>query len=100
MTPIWVAAGVLTAGVVGVWAWRGRGKSAVEPEMTGRESHLAKHVANRVRCTVYEALPAVRHELALAPDKDDETLVKRAAYHYQMALPEKACGVYKDSGKG
>ena len=100
MTPIWVAAGVLAAGVVGVLAWRRRGKSTVEPEMTEREAHLAKHVANRVRCTVYAALPAVRHELGLDPNKDDETIVKRASYHYQMALPEKACGVYKDSGKG
>jgi hypothetical protein len=100
MTPIWVAAGVLTAGVVGVLAWRGRGKSAAEPEMTEREAHLARHVANRVRCTVFEALPSVRNELALAPNADDETLAKRAAYHYQMGLPEKPCGVYRDGARG
>ena len=101
MTPVWIAAAVVAAGVGFVLGRRAvRSAPVVEPEMTEREAHLAKHVAQRARCTVFAALPAVRHELALAPDKDDETLAKRATYHYQMALPEKDCTTYRDSVKG
>jgi len=100
MTPVWVAAAVVAAGVGFVLGRRAVRGAAVEEVMTEREAHLAKHVALRARCTVSEALSAVRHELALAPDQSDETLAKRATYHYQMALPEKSCGTYKDRAKG
>ena len=30
----------------------------------------------------------------------DDTLVKRATYHYQMNLPERTCTTYRDGAKG
>jgi len=100
MTEIWVAGAVVAAGVGFFLGRRAVRHTPDEPVMTEREQHLAKHVATRARCTIYEALPAVRNELALAPHQDDETLVKRATYHFQMALPEHTCTTYRDSAKG
>ena len=30
----------------------------------------------------------------------DETLLKRAVYHYRQNLPEKTCSIYRDRTRG
>jgi hypothetical protein len=65
-----------------------------------REERLTRQLARVVGCSLAQALPPVRREIDLAPSQPDETLVKRAAYHYRQELPEKACPVYRDSARG
>ncbi|GEM_PF-5772475 len=62
-----------------------------------REERLARKMAGMVGCSSDQALPAVRREIDIAPNQSDETLVKRAAYHYRQDLPETTCQVYRDS---
>jgi len=66
----------------------------------GREERLTRRLAELVRCPLPEALPAVRREIALAPGQSDETLLKRAAYHYRQDLPDRPCQVYRDRAPG
>ncbi len=101
MTEFWVAGAVVAAGVGFVLGRRAvRKPQPVVEAMTDREGQLAKRVAARAGCSVADALPAVRHELELAPHQTDDTLVKRATYHYQMNLPERTCTTYRDGAKG
>jgi len=65
-----------------------------------REERLTHRLAEVVGCTPEEALPAVRRELEIAPGQSDETIIKRAAYHYRRAAPEKTCQVYRDRSPG
>jgi hypothetical protein len=65
-----------------------------------REERLAGRLARAVGCTPAQARPAVRREIGLGPTQPDETLLKRAAYHYRQDLPERACGVYRDRAAG
>jgi hypothetical protein len=65
-----------------------------------REERLTRQVARTVGCSVEEALPAVRHEIGLAPHQADEILLKRAAYHYRQNLPDAPCRVYRDQSPG
>ena len=100
MTEIWVAGAVVAAGVGFVLGRRAVRKPQPVEVVDEREGQLAKRVAARAGCSVADALPAVRHELELAPHQTDDTLVKRATYHYQMNLPERTCTTYRDSAKG
>ncbi len=61
-----------------------------------REERLTRQLADMVRCPLADALPAVRREIAIAPGQPDETLLKRAAYHYRQELPDRPCSVYRD----
>ena len=102
MTAIWVSVAVVTA-VIGFAlgrrvAAKGRPKPlAFESE---REEQLARRVAARAKAGVGDVLPSIRHEIALAPNQTDDTLVKRAIYHYQMSRPERECGGYRDTVRG
>jgi hypothetical protein len=53
-----------------------------------------------VGCAPAEALPAVRRELDIDPDQTDETLLKRAAYHYRKDLPEAPYRVWRAGKPG
>jgi hypothetical protein len=65
-----------------------------------REGRLAIRVARAVGCSPAEALPAVRREVEFAPHQSDDTLVKRAVYHYRRELPDPSCPVYPDRAPG
>lgn len=65
-----------------------------------REEKLAHRLARSLHCSLADAVPSIRQELHLAPSQSDETILKRAAYHYRQALPEKTCSVYRDAAKG
>src|SRR5438132_6644661 len=65
-----------------------------------REERLTREVARIVACSLAQALPAVRRELDIAPSQPDETLAKRAAYHYRQELPATTCAVYRDKTRG
>src|SRR5438093_13399399 len=68
--------------------------------LNAREEQLTRAMAQIVGCSLAQALPSVRKELEIAPNQSDETLVKRAAYHYRQELPAQACAVYKDKAPG
>jgi hypothetical protein len=80
------------------------GRSRPEPHTPGaadgREERLARRLALLVGCSSAQALPAVRREIEFAPGQTDETLLKRAAYHYRRDLPERSCPVYRDRAPG
>jgi hypothetical protein len=61
-----------------------------------REEQLTFKLARLVGCSPAEALSAVRREVEMAPNQSDETLLKRAAYHYRQELPERTGQVYQD----
>jgi hypothetical protein len=70
------------------------------PFANPREEQLARKLARVVGCSVAQALPAIRREVDIAPNQSDETLVKRAAYHYRQDIPETSCPVYQDKTRG
>jgi hypothetical protein len=65
-----------------------------------REERLTRRVASMVGASLAQALPAVQREMGLAPSQPDETLVKRAVYHYRQELPERMCSIYPDRAPG
>lgn len=106
MPDVWIMAAVAAAvvSVLGltVWTWRRKGPTADAPG-TGadeREDRLARRLARAVGCSVAQALPAVRRELQIAPDQADQTLLKRAEYHYRRDLPDAPCPVFRDRAPG
>lgn len=102
MPELWVAAAV-AMGVVGA---AGLGVLMLRPRpvavnfVNPREEQLTRRVAQTVGCELAVALPAVRTEMQIAPDQTDETLLKRAVYHYRQNLPEKPCGAWRDRAPG
>lgn len=100
MPDVWVIA-VATAAVVaaGIYLVIGR-RAAPVVFASEREEQLARRLARMVGCAVGAAVPSVRTELRIAPDQTDETLLKRAAYHYRQNLPERTCGGYRDRAPG
>lgn len=65
-----------------------------------REETLTRKLAGEVGCELEQALPAVRRELELAPSQPDDTILKRAAYHYRREMPESACSTWGARGGG
>jgi hypothetical protein len=65
-----------------------------------REERLARQLAQTVGCSPAQALPAVRREIEFGPNQPDDTLLKRAAYHYRQDLPERRGAVYRDRAAG
>lgn len=65
-----------------------------------QEERLTCRLAQELGCSLHQALPAIRHEVELAPHQSDETLLKRAAYHYRQAIPERTCQIYRDRARG
>jgi hypothetical protein len=94
--PLILTAGALAAG--GLYLLSRRPRPVVFAD--SREERLTRQMAKLVGCSLAQAHPAVRREIDLAPNQADETLVKRAAYHYRQELPDKACPVYRDSSPG
>jgi hypothetical protein len=66
----------------------------------GREGELAVRLAKIVGCVPIQALAAVRQELNLAPSQSDDVILKRAAYHYRNAVPERRGAIYRDKVRG
>ena len=100
MPDVEVIAVLLAVGVVLVALYlRTRGPRPVDFR-DEREERLARRTAREVGGSVAGVLSAVRRELELAPTQSDDTLVKRAAYHYRQELPERTCQVYRDRAPG
>ena len=86
--------------VVGLCLFLLRRQPIVVTYTDEREERLTRRLASQLHSSLADALPSVREELRIAPDQPDETILKRAAYHYRLNVPEKACSVYRDSAKG
>jgi len=65
-----------------------------------REERLTRKLARLVGCSPAQALRAVRREVEFAPSQSDETILKRAAYHYRQELPEPSGPIYRDPVPG
>jgi len=65
-----------------------------------RDGELARRLAGKVGCAPAQVLPAIRREIEIAPGQSDETILKRAEYHYRRDLPETSCPAYQDRGVG
>ena len=100
MGELWIV--VAVCGVVALAACRVL--LARRPEVidfrNGREEQLTRRLAQAVGCTLADAQVAIRRELRIAPDQLDETILKRARYHYQRESPERSCGVFRDRAPG
>jgi len=100
MTEAWVLLLIAAVGVVLFGLYLRPRREPEAPTFTDeREERLARAVARTVGCAPEEALAAVRREIEYAPHQPDETLVKRAAYHYRQELPERTC-TYQDRARG
>lgn len=102
MPEVWVLLTVVAAALAAAGYFLFARRSAPAPPAFAdpREERLARQVAGVVGCPPEAALPAVRRELELSPGQSDETLAKRAAYHYRQDLPETTCRTYHDAAAG
>lgn len=100
MSVIWVSAAVGTVGVLAAGLLLRKRKPKPGVFADPREERLAKRVANTVGCSLSAALPAVRQEIGYSPTQSDDTLVKRAVYHYQQSIPERTCSTWRDASPG
>jgi len=103
MPELWIVAGLAVLVGIGlaVRVMRAQPEApACEYVPEGREGELAVRLAKIVGCTPLRALPSVRQELDLAPAADDDVILKRAAYHYRNALPEREPPAYRDKVRG
>jgi hypothetical protein len=84
---------------VGLYFLFGRGETVVFNDE--REEQLTKQLADRLGCSWGIALGFVRREIELAPKESDQTILKRAEYHYRRNLPESGlCGTYRNRTRG
>ena len=97
-----IGGGVLIGAVVGLGLYfTFSRRDAVLAFTDEREERLTHKLAEQLRCPLDAALDAVRHEIAIAPNQTDETILKRAAYHYRQSLPDSGpCRVYRDRAPG
>ncbi len=65
-----------------------------------REDRLTRRLAREVGCPLAAGLPAVRRELRLAPSLSDDTILKRAVYHYRRDAPDEPCPVFRSTKPG
>ena len=101
MTETWVLLLVAAVGVVLVGRFlRPRRQPEPPPFADEREERLTREVARTIGCSPAEALSFVRREIEYSPHQSDETLIKRAAYHYRQEMPERSCSVYQDRVRG
>ncbi|CAN5454104.1 hypothetical protein BH11PLA2_BH11PLA2_31820 [soil metagenome] len=105
MNELWLPLGIaITAAVIGGLFLRNRKPSdQADPpivKLNEREVRLSRQLAKTVGCTPSEALPSIQLELELGENHPDETILKRAKYHYQRSLPEKICNTYRDRSVG
>jgi hypothetical protein len=102
MSNVWLVAAVVAGVVLALALARSAGRRREEPVAFAdeREERLTNQLAATLGCSAAQALPSMRQELRLAPGQSDETLLKRAAYHYRQNLPEGTCGVWRDRAPG
>jgi hypothetical protein len=101
MENMWIAA--IAAGVVlvlGLFLFLVRTDTNSVSFTDEREERLTHKLSEMLGCSLAEALPAMRRELELAPGQPDDTLLKRAAYHYVQGLPDGPCRVWRDRTPG
>ena len=97
-----IAAAVLVGVVAGAGLCLVRGRRGEEVAFANeREERLARRLAGQLGCPLGAALEAVRRELDLGPAQPDDTILKRAAYHYRQNLPDPGpCRTYRDRAPG
>ena len=100
MSDLWLPLAI--AGAIGVAAVLYLRTRRAEPMVFAdqREERMTRKLAQMVGCSLAQALAVVQHEIEIAPTQSDDTLLKRAAYHYRQAVPEKNCQVYRDRARG
>ena len=98
-----IALAVLVGVVAGAGLYLGLGRRGEETGAFAdeREERLTRRLAGQLGCPLAAALTAVRRELEIAPTQPDDTILKRAAYHYRQNLPDPGpCRVYRDRAPG
>lgn len=103
MTDSWLLAPTAVAVIaLGLYLTARRPRNTVEDPgpRDEREERLAHRLARAVGCSPTQARPAVRREIAASPAAADDTVLKRAAYHYRRNLPDGPCPVYRDRAVG
>ena len=99
--PWMLALGVLVGVVAGVGLYLVGRRADGVTFADEREERLTRKLARRLGCSLGAALAFVRREVELAPSLPDDTILKRATYHYQQSLPEPGpCRVYRDRSPG
>jgi hypothetical protein len=100
MSDAWVTLTIAAIAVVagGLYLLARRPKPVVFADP--REEQLTRKLARAVGCSLEQALPAIRQEVEIAPNQSEETLLKRAAYHYRQELPNESRQVYRDEVPG
>jgi hypothetical protein len=100
MPELWmVAVGVVLVATAAYLTSGRRGESVAFADE--REERLTRRLAGQLGCPPGAALEAVRRELALAPTQTDDTILKRAEYHYRQNLPDPGpCRAYRDRAPG
>jgi hypothetical protein len=99
----WMIALAVVVGVVaGLGLSRGfRRREEAVAFANAREERLTRKLARQLGGPLGPALDAVRKELEIAPTQTDETILKRAEYHYRQNLPDPGpCRVYRDRAPG
>ena len=98
-----VVVALVTVLVLAIGFWVGR-RAIQKPRKVmfadEREETLAKRVAARAKSSLADALVSVRQELAFGSQASDETIIKRAVYHYQRADPGERKITYCDPVRG
>jgi hypothetical protein len=100
MLDVWIGVAVAVVVVLAVARVMLSRQAPVVEFSDAREERLTRRLAQAVGCDLAEALPAVRQELQIAPNQSDDTILKRATYHYQREAPEKTCSVWRDRSPG
>lgn len=102
MPELWLPIGLaaLIAGSFLVWRLALRRTNSAMPVPDTREHRLSQQLARVLNCRVRDVLASVRYELNHSPQAADETILKRARYHYQQNLPERTCNVWQDRKAG
>lgn len=100
MPTVWVLAALPAFVVLGLWVFHLRRRTEVVTFGSAREERLTRTLAQSLGCDPAAALPAVRKELDYSPGQSDETLLKRAAYHYRRDRTERTCSAWRDRVPG
>lgn len=98
MPDVWVIVAA-AAGIAALFALL-RPRQVVLNFLDEREERLTRRLAREVGCPLAAGLPAVRRELQLAPSLSDDTILKRAVYHYRRDMPDAPCPVFRSSRPG
>jgi hypothetical protein len=103
MPELWLLGGAVLLGVViglCLHLTFGRREGSVG-FANARERRLTLRLAAELGCSLEDVVDYVRRELELAPSLPDDTILKRAAYHYRRNLPEPGMGrAYRDRSPG